>query len=240
LQKIKGEIKVKYVIGNWKMNGDADLLASFSPLAGDGIVLCVPFHLLNASAGNIEIGAQDCSANKNGAFTGEISAEMIAESGISYCIVGHSERRTYWKETNDLVAAKASRLLENNITPIICVGETLEQKQAGKTLEVIENQVWQSIPKIETIHGEIIIAYEPVWAIGTGLVPTMEDIENVHNFIANILKKMGLPKTAILYGGSVKATNAADIMNIENVGGVLVGGASLDPIQFKGIIDGRK
>ena len=229
---------MKYIIGNWKMNGTADLLAKFESLAADRVILCIPFHLLNAKPNGLLIGAEDCSAHENGAFTGEISAEMLASTGAKYCIVGHSERRQYWNESNELVAKKAARLLANKITPIICVGETREQKEAGKTISVINEQVSQSIPK--DVEGEIIMAYEPVWGIGTGLVPTLEEIKKVHDYIAGMLKEMGREGTAILYGASVKPANAREIMATENVGGVLVGGASLKPEEFKGIIDGRE
>jgi triosephosphate isomerase len=215
------------------------LLSQFSSLAADRVVLCVPFHLLD-KARDIAIGAEDCSVNDSGAFTGDISARMIASTGAKYCIVGHSERRQYYKETNEIVAAKATKCLENGLTPIICVGETSADKETGRTLEAIEDQVWQSIPNASAIKSEIILAYEPVWAIGTGLIPVAADIAKVHNHIAKILQKIGISNTAILYGGSVKPSNAREIMALENVGGVLVGGASLDTKQFKEIIDARK
>lgn len=230
---------MKYVVGNWKMNGDAKLLSQFSSLAAEKAILCVPFHLL-CKTGGIATGAEDCSIHESGAFTGEVSAEMIASTGAKYCIVGHSERRQYHNETNEIVAAKAIKCLENGLTPIICVGETLAEKEAGQTLSVIENQVWQSIPDASLIKSEIILAYEPVWAIGTGLIPVADDITKVHNHIAEILQKMGIPDMAILYGGSAKPSNAREIMALENVGGVLVGGASLDHEQFKEIIDAGK
>ncbi|MDR3208856.1 MAG: triose-phosphate isomerase [Rickettsiales bacterium] len=226
---------MKYVIGNWKMNGAAELLEGFLKLK-EKAVLCVPFHLLRPGTDMVGIGAEDCSAHESGAFTGEVSARMIAEAGAKYCIVGHSERRQYWNETNEIVAAKAARCLEYGLIPIICVGETKEQKKAGETLKVIESQVWQSIPSVDIIKSEIIVAYEPVWAIGTGLIPTIDDITSVHNHIAEILKQMGLAGTAVLYGGSVKPSNAREIMGIKNVGGVLVGGASLKLDDFIPII----
>jgi triosephosphate isomerase len=226
---------MKYVVGNWKMNGDKNLLARFLE-SKERAVLCVPFQLLCPGTDAVSIGAEDCSAHESGAFTGEVSAKMIAEAGAKYCIVGHSERRLYWNETNEVVAAKAERCLEHGLVPIICVGETKEQKEAGGTLKVIEDQVWQSIPKIEAVRSEIIVAYEPVWAIGTGLIPTIDDIKSVHDHIAKILERMGLAGAAILYGGSVKPSNAGEIMAIENVGGVLVGGASLKLDDFIPII----
>ena len=221
------------------MNGDAGRLSEFGKLAGEGIVLCVPFHLLYKGAGGLALGAEDCSVNENGAFTGEISARMIAATGAKYCIVGHSERRRNFGETNEIVAAKAARCLAAGIIPIICVGETLAEKEEGRGFEVVENQVWQSIPNAADIKGEIIVAYEPVWAIGTGLIPVADDICKAYSHIWDILAQMGLSETAILYGGSVNSSNAREILAIPNIGGVLVGGASLDPKQFKEIINAR-
>ena len=222
---------MKYVIGNWKMNGDAAKLAAFRGTLSDRAFLCVPFHLLSAG-----LGAQDCSAFPEGPRTGEVSAKMIAAAGARACIVGHSERRRNFAETNEIVAEKAARCLEAGLVPIICVGET----DKGAPLSIVESQVWQSVPKADSIKGGIIVAYEPVWAIGTGLVPTPADIEKVHAAIAKILETLGLSGTAILYGGSVTAANAAEIMALKNVGGVLVGGASLDLNQFTEIINAGK
>jgi len=222
---------MKYVIGNWKMNGDAKKKAEFRAILSDKVIICVPFHLLATG-----FGAQDCSASEDGAHTGEVSAKMIADAGARACIVGHSERRRAFNETNEIVAKKASRCLDAGLIPIICVGEM----EKGAPLASVEDQVWQSIPKADTIKGEIIVAYEPVWAIGTGLTPTPADIERVHAAIAKILDSLGLGGTAILYGGSVNAVNAAEIMALKNVGGVLVGGASLEIDQFKEIINAGK
>jgi triosephosphate isomerase len=221
------------------MNGTADMLTQFAELP-ENAVLCVPFHLLAESAKIIKTGAEDCSAQEFGAFTGEVSAKMIASTGAKYSLVGHSERRRYFNETNKIVAAKAAKCLDHGLVPIICVGENKEQKESYETLRVIEDQVWQSIPDVSKIKSEIIIAYEPVWAIGTGLVPSVNEIKKVHNHIAAMLNEMELPETTILYGGSVNPENAAEIMGIENVGGVLVGGASLDIKQFKEIINAGK
>jgi triosephosphate isomerase len=200
---------MKYVIGNWKMNGDGALLARF-PTTEKNAVLCVPFHLISPG-----LGAQDCSAFEDGARTGEISAKMLSDAGVKYCIVGHSERRKYHNETDGLVAAKAAMCLKYGITPIVCVENP--------------GQVAGSVPETD---GKIIVAFEPTDCIGTGKTPTMDEIKKVHGQIAELV-----PGTAILYGGSVTPANAREILAIDNVGGVLVGGASLDPEKFKEIIN---
>ncbi len=235
----------KIIAGNWKMNGSGQALRDmYQALDGiktdNTVIICPPFTLVNVQAfdgvqrpENLSMGAQDVSTHENGAFTGEISAEMIADSGVKYVIVGHSERRQYHGETNEIVAAKAARAIFAGLTPIICVGETLEDFESGKTNEVIEKQVRESTP---TDAKDIIVAYEPVWAIGTGKIPSLSDIESVHNHVAKVLETMNLGGTAILYGGSVKGSNASEIMNTSNVGGVLVGGASLKPDDFLPII----
>lgn len=222
---------VKIIAGNWKMNGTREMLDTMYAALADiktenKIIICPPFTLLGGQS-PIVIGAQDCSANESGAYTGEVSAKMLFESGAKYVIVGHSERRQYHNESNETVRAKAERALANGLTPIICVGETKEQFESGQTLEIIENQIRESIPNTES---DIIVAYEPVWAIGTGLIPTMEDITRVHKHMRT------LTPAPLLYGGSVKGSNAAEIMGTENVDGVLVGGASLKPDDFIPII----
>jgi triosephosphate isomerase len=223
----------KIIAGNWKMNGDLTILMEmYNALENvqteNTIIICPPTTMLFVSCPkNVSIGAQDCSAHKSGAYTGEVSAAMIADMGAKYVIVGHSERRQYHFETNEIVREKAMRAIEAGLIPIICVGETLQDKEAGRTLEVIEKQVKESIP-----DKDFIIAYEPVWAIGTGRVATADDIAPVHRHIA------AMSPMPILYGGSVKGSNAAEIMSIPNVGGVLVGGASLKPDDFLPIIKG--
>lgn len=198
------------------------------------VILCVPYTMLRHGTDSVAIGAQDVSAHARGAYTGEISGAMITESGAKYVIVGHSERRMYHDETNDIVRAKAEMALENGLTPIICVGETMDEKRAGKTLDIIESGVRESVP--EDVHDDIIIAYEPRWAIGAGITPTAEDIATAHRVIAETLSYMGLDGTPILYGASVNADNVAGIVAIDNVSGVLVGGASLKIDQFIPII----
>lgn len=221
------------------MNGSRDALVNMVAAlqnldSKNTVVLCVPYTMLCVDGGRVNIGAQDVSAHEHGAYTGEVSAAMIADTGAKYVIVGHSERRAYHNETNDIVRQKASMAIGAGLTPIICVGETMDEKQAGKTMTIIESGVRESVPS--DAHGNIVIAYEPRWAIGAGLTPTNAEIANAHKLIADTLESMGLGGTPILYGASVKAANAAEIMSIPNVDGVLVGGASLKPDDFIPII----
>lgn len=225
------------------MNGlassTAEVNALISKLGGSApedrdVLICPPATLICQFASEfsdegIEIGAQDCHTDQRGAHTGEISAEMLADAGAAYVIVGHSERRADHNETDAVVKAKAEAALNAGITPIICVGETREDREAGRTLNVIGVQLSGSLPDTK---DDYVIAYEPVWAIGTGLTPTPEDIEEVHNFI----RKNTRPEIRILYGGSVKPSNAAEILRINNVDGALVGGASLKAEDFYAII----
>lgn len=234
---------MKIIAGNWKMNGSKALLENMLTAletldTNNKVILCVPFTMLNSGNEKVSIGAQDISEHEQGAFTGEVSGTQIAETGAKYVIVGHSERRAYHNETNDTVRNKAKMAIQNGLTPIICVGETMEEKQAGKAMAIIESGVRESIPT--DIEGKVIVAYEPRWAIGAGITPTNEEIAEAHNLIAKILTDMGLDGTPILYGASVKGNNAAEIMSIQNVDGVLVGGASLKPDDFIPIITSMK
>ena len=233
---------MKIIAGNWKMNGSRDTLQNMALALKDvktdnKVILCVPYTMLCVNAINFSLGAQDVSTHDKGAYTGEVSASMIAETGAKYVIVGHSERRQYHEETNSIVRQKASNALNAGLIPIICVGETMEEKQAGKTMAVIESGVRESVPNDA---GKVIVAYEPRWAIGAGLTPTETEILGAHKLIADTLSSMGLSGTPILYGASVKASNAADIMSIQFVDGVLVGGASLKPDDFIPIITSVK
>lgn len=234
---------MKIIAGNWKMNGTSENLEhmtqELSQLATDNtIILCVPYTMLCTNHNNIALGAQDVSAHTHGAYTGEVSASMVAATGAKYTLVGHSECRQYHGDTNATVRAKAQQALDNGLTPIICVGETMAEKQAGQTMSIIESGVRESVP--ENITSGIIIAYEPRWAIGAGLTPTSEEIESAHTLIAQTLSDMGLAGTPILYGASVKGNNAAEIMSIPHVDGVLVGGASLKVDDFIPIITSIK
>lgn len=234
---------MKIIAGNWKMNGTRTALSEMvsalqSVESGNTVVLCVPYTMLGIDGGRVSLGAQDVSRHSHGAFTGEVSASMIADSGAKYVIVGHSERRQYHNETNSIVRDKAAAALANGLIPIICVGETMDEKQAGKTMAVIESGVRESVPN--DVNTDIIIAYEPRWAIGAGLTPTEAEIAEAHTLIAKTLAEMGLGGTPVLYGASVKGSNAAEIMSIPNVDGVLVGGASLKPDDFIPIITSVK
>lgn len=231
------------IAGNWKMNGlqaarveiDA-LIQKFAGAAPEDrdVLICPPATLVAAFAASyadeaIQIGAQDCHAEPSGAHTGDISAEMLADAGAGFIIVGHSERRADHGETDADVKAKAEAALRAGLTPIICVGETREQREAGEALNIVGKQLEGSLP--ETAE-DIVVAYEPVWAIGTGLTPTLEDIGEMHDFIRS---KTPLG-TRILYGGSVKPGNAKEILRVTNVNGALVGGASLKAEDFFPIV----
>lgn len=234
---------MKFIVGNWKMNGShielEEMQDALSKITTENrIVLCVPFTMFGVpKKASLAIGAQDVSAHENGAFTGEVSALMLWAMGVRYVIVGHSERRMYHNETNEIVRQKAERALQFDIIPIICVGETMDERNAGKTMEIIESGVRESVP---TDGGDVIVAYEPRWAIGAGITPSDEDIASAHELIAETLAKMGRGGTPILYGASVKGDNAAKIMSIPHVDGVLVGGASLKPDDFIPIIMATK
>jgi triosephosphate isomerase len=234
------------VAGNWKMNGLraqlAELKAICEGAAGPAeLVICPPATLISEAAaaaqGKIGIGGQDCHSNKDGAHTGDISAEMLADLGASYVIVGHSERRADHDETSEIVRAKAEAAWRGGLTPIVCVGETREERDAGRMLDVVENQLGGSLPDGAT-GKNLVVAYEPVWAIGTGLTPTVDDVAEVHAFIREALNsRFGAEGGAIriLYGGSVKPANAAELLKVANVDGALVGGASLKASDFLGI-----
>ena len=234
---------MKIIAGNWKMNGTSSnleqMINDISQISTENrVILCVPYTMLRPGNTHVSIGAQDVSRHSHGAFTGEVSAQMIGATGAKYVIVGHSECRQYHGDTNDIVRAKAEQALNNGLTPIICVGETMDEKQAGKTMTIIESGVRESIPA--NVTGDIIIAYEPRWAIGAGLTPTSGEIADAHTLISKTLADMGLDGTPVLYGASVKGANAAEIMSIPNVDGVLVGGASLKSDDFIPIITSVK
>ncbi len=247
-----GSAPRKLIAGNWKMNNLRDgAVALASDLAarvnraGDApacdLALCPPAFLLfpvaDCVAGSaIALGAQDCHPASSGAHTGDIAAAMLADAGCTYVIVGHSERRADHGEGDDLVRAKAQACHEAGLIPIICIGETLEQRDSGRTLEVIGGQLAGSLPDGATAANSVI-AYEPVWAIGTGRTPTTDQVAEVHARIRHDLAGRidGAEAVRILYGGSVKAENAAELMAVANVDGALVGGASLDAASFWGI-----
>ena len=235
---------MKYIIGNWKMNMTAGEIVEFtrgvkkykipknSPVQ---FGLAVPYVYLLGMAklqGHVLIGAQNVSEHNNGAFTGEISAEMLADVGLDFCIVGHSERRTLFGETNEMINEKIKKLQEYQVLPLLCIGETEEEFAAGKTKEVLHEQLTKCLANINK-EQEIIVAYEPVWAIGTGKTASIEIIRETTAFIKqelqSILGKLG---TAVLYGGSVNPQNAPAILHCEGVDGALIGGASLDADKY--------
>ena len=243
---------MKIIVANWKMHGDIessriwtkDILQNMSKTPSNTqVVVCPPaplLPLLNYAlhGSQIKLGGQDCYSQIEGAYTGEISAKLLKDIGCEYVIVGHSERRNYFKETNELVRAKAQQAIKTGIMPIICIGETEQERAAGKTLPVIEQQIKESIPS-EAQKGNFILAYEPVWAIGSGNLPTMDEIKEVHTVITkNVskLKTIDITDVCVLYGGSVKSGNAGEILALANVSGVLVGGASLNADEFFRII----
>ena len=240
------------IVGNWKMNG---LRAGLSEIravsrALDGepapadVLVCPPATLLAeavqaAEGGRVAIGAQDCHAESSGAFTGDISAEMLRDAGATYVIVGHSERRQYHHENDRIVCAKAAAAARAGLKAIICVGETESERDGGKALSIVTFQLGSSIPP-DFPAAELVIAYEPVWAIGTGRNAAAAQIAEMHAAVRAVLaKRYGAEEGAnvrILYGGSVKPANAAEILAVQNVDGALVGGASLKASDFLAII----
>ena len=235
----------KIIVGNWKLNGTLDSTADYFKILQSKIslksnicgVICPPSLLLSSFPKitlPFYLGAQDCSIFDSGAYTGEISALMLKENNCNFCILGHSERRLLFNETNEGVQLKVKRLIKQNINPIICIGETMIEKNQGLTRETLINQVEKSLPN-NSSNNDIIIAYEPIWAIGTGLMPTLDEINEIHYFIKNEVKKFKNYK--VLYGGSVKSSNSSDIMNLKHVDGVLVGGSSLEPNEFIKILN---
>ena len=239
------------IAGNWKMNGVRASLAEVEKLASllatsqprCVVALCPPATLIAAmnrigAPGGIVVGAQDCHPAASGAHTGDLSAPMLADAGALMVIVGHSERRTDHGETDDLVRAKAMAAFGAGLTPIICVGETRAERESGQADAVVSRQLAASVPD-QAAEADIVIAYEPVWAIGTGLTPTSADIAEMHKSLrAQLVERFG-PKGAaipLLYGGSLKPANAKEILAIENVNGGLVGGASLLAKDFYTII----
>jgi triosephosphate isomerase len=239
----------KLAAGNWKMNGLAASMAELEALiAGAGtpgcdVLICPPATLIaafaaKAAGGAVAIGGQDCHAQASGAHTGDVSAEMLADAGAAYAIVGHSERRADHDENDATVRAKAEAAWRAGLVAIICVGETEAERDAGQATAVVGAQLAGSLPEGATA-ANTVIAYEPVWAIGTGRTPSLDDIAEMHDFIRSALAgPMGTEADGVrlLYGGSVKPGNAADIFAVSNVDGGLVGGASLKADDFLGIV----
>jgi len=238
----------KLVVGNWKMHGshkgNAELLAGIvgaRPFACD-VAVCVPFPYLSETAvtlANTDLrwGAQDCSAHEHGAYTGEVSAGMLAEFGCRYAIVGHSERRAYHAESDQLVADKAKAALAHGLVPIVCVGETLAEREAGQTEAVVGRQLDAVIATLGADVAKVVVAYEPVWAIGTGKTASPEQAQAVHAFLRARLKSAqpAAARVPLLYGGSVKPDNAAELFAMRDIDGGLIGGASLQARDFLAI-----
>lgn len=236
------------VIGNWKMNGDSrfnqqllkGLTSAWTGVHQAEVAVCVPYPYLIAAAqqlenSNIGLGAQDLSQHANGAYTGDVSASMLIDTGCRYVIVGHSERREYHRESSELVAQKFKVAYENGLTPVLCVGETLEEREAEKTFNVVGGQL-HKVVNLCGLEGlaKGIVAYEPVWAIGTGKSATPQMAQDVHSYIREVLGPEG-DQIRILYGGSVKPDTAEELFKQKDIDGALVGGASLKAEDFVAI-----
>ena len=239
------------IAGNWKMNGLRSSMAEFEAMlagaskvaAKTDLLVCPPATLIAAFAAKLAsskglmIGGQDCHPKPSGAHTGDISAEMLADAGARAVIVGHSERRADHGENDSLVRQKAEAAWRAGLTAIVCIGETQGHRDAGQTLDVCEGQLQGSLPEGARADN-LVVAYEPVWAIGTGLTPTARDVEQIHQFIRQTLSARFSQEGAgmrILYGGSVKPSNARELMGVANVNGALIGGASLKAADFLAI-----
>ncbi|AQS41362.1 MAG: Triosephosphate isomerase [Candidatus Tokpelaia hoelldobleri] len=242
------------VAGNWKMNGICESLGELRAIAAGlssdlgqyvDALICVPATLLSRAAETLHgekslaLGGEDCHEADSGAYTGDVSAPMLKDAGAHYVIVGHSERRAVHQENDALVRAKAEAAWRAGLVAIVCIGETLEERESGKTLDVIERQCAQSVPD-GADGARLVVAYEPVWAIGTGKTPTVKDVAGVHAFLRKKLRaRFGEKGNAIrlLYGGSVKPDNAGELLSIPDVDGALVGGASLKASDFLAICE---
>ena len=247
-------MRKKVIAGNWKMNmlpNEAiEYIDKLAPLVKDTkneVILCVPYTdlfyaLLTAQNTNIKIGAQNMHFAEKGAYTGEVSAKMLKSINVEYVIIGHSERRQYFNETDETVNKKIKSAFENGLKPIVCVGETLEERESGKTESIITKQTELALDGLTNEQVEnTIIAYEPIWAIGTGKTATSEDANNsikaIRNKIEELYGKDVAEKVIIQYGGSVKSKNAKELFSMSDIDGGLVGGASLDPEEFSKIVN---
>ena len=244
-------MRKKLAAGNWKMNGTSSSLDEVVQLSMDymtsniDLLICPPATLIErmvhkAVDSAVAVGGQDCHAKPSGAHTGDISAAMLRDAGASHVILGHSERRADHGETDADVRAKTEAALAEGLIAIVCVGETEAERDEGATLDVVGGQLAGSLPDAGVTGARIVVAYEPVWAIGTGRIPTLEQIAEVHDFLrAELVARYGAEggRIRLLYGGSVKPGNAAEIFAVSNVDGALVGGASLKAADFSAIID---
>lgn len=243
------------IAGNWKMNNTAAATDAFCrDFKAKGLedhkvdmLLCPPYTSIAAMVNwlkdtPVAVGAENMHQADNGAYTGEISADMLIEAGCDYVLIGHSERRQYFSESDELVNTKVKKALEKGILPVMCIGETLEQRESNVTEDVVKKQITDGLAGLSVEDMEkVVVAYEPVWAIGTGLTATPEQAQAVHAFIRNILKDLFGEKTAesvrILYGGSAKLSNAEELLSEKDIDGLLIGGASLKTDDFYGIIE---
>ncbi|MGB5324961.1 MAG: triose-phosphate isomerase [Pseudomonadales bacterium] len=243
-------MRKQIVVGNWKQNGDRLLCEEFAqglgeflgstPIVGE-LAICPPsvyidmlVEALAMQGAQVGVGAQNLAAQESGAFTGEVSASMLKDVGASYVIVGHSERRAMFGDTDELVAAKAAQALAHGITPIVCVGEELPVREAGRHLDVVGQQIIAALSKLG--GAELIIAYEPVWAIGTGNTANAGQVQEMHAHIRSVAASfIDAQSTPILYGGSVNPSNSAELLGLPDVDGALVGGAALDLAKFTAI-----
>jgi len=249
-------MRKKIIAGNWKMNLNAHeadqlvrvLTSKANPNSGSIVLLAPPFVYLQTICQGLKehqhilIAAQNCSDHLSGAFTGEISASMLASIGVTYCIIGHSERRSYFNESNQIIAQKVFRLLENNLCPVFCCGESSSQREGGGHFDVVGSQLHEGLFQLkESEIQKCVIAYEPVWAIGTGVTATPEQAQEMHQFIRRQVEekydKSIADEMSILYGGSVSASNAFELFTCADVDGALVGGASLKADEFIKIIE---
>jgi len=254
-EKMQISKRKPFVAGNWKMNNTPSesvelakaLVRRLANIKGVDVALCPPFTSLTAVGGiisgtNIRLGAQNMHWQKSGAYTGEVSAAMLRDLYCHYVIIGHSERRQYFGETDEIVNRKLKAALAGNLCPIVCVGETLEQRKSGETQTVIEKQFEDGLKGLAASNfNTLIIAYEPIWAIGTGLTATPQQAQEVHKFIRGLVQEQADEKTAstvrILYGGSVKPDNAKELFQQPDIDGGLIGGASLDADSFTAIVN---
>lgn len=247
----------KVIAGNWKMNMLPNEAMDFIDKLGaqvketeNEVILCVPYidlfySLLTAQGTNIKIGAQNMHYEESGAYTGEVSGRMLKSLGVEYVILGHSERRQYFNETDEIVNKKVKAALNSGLKPIICIGESLEERESGKTVDIITNQIEEALKDITEEEIEnIIVAYEPIWAIGTGKTATAEDANNsikaIRDKISQIYGQNVANGVIIQYGGSVKSTNAKELFEMSDIDGALVGGASLKPGEFSKIVNFEK
>ena len=227
-------------IANWKLNGNNDFIEEYFqkllPSSENCVVICPPSIYLSKRSvkhSNVYLGSQDVSIYVEGAYTGDVSAKMLNDNNISFCLTGHSERRKYYDENNKIINKKTLNLINNNVIPVVCVGETLEEKEKKITKDILIKQITNGLPDISNFQNTLI-AYEPIWAIGTGLTPTLDEIEEIHSFIKSIDNKF--EKFKVLYGGSVNISNSTNINNLPNVDGSLIGGSSLNVFEFNKII----